>query len=329
MRLFTMITAVSVLCSGGALALPSVYESTEVIPCSAFSDDDTDGDIVGADWRTWGIIDDYGTINTGSEEIDVCVCLFADRAELYYNEESQSLYRTIEYLRRLTTKQYENSNISFEDFNDDGMTDIRVTVEDSEGVELWMTWVYDTDDFVYMVGLEYPPVPVITKPEVTALKLSDGKISLKWEEVPGAEKYAVYRKSGGKVKKIRETTKLSAVIKADKNDKGYAVKAYIDGEWTKLTSKDIVTPALYSDKKLISMAKKYYKAANGYLPPIAEIDHREGHYVTIHLYEEVDDGDGSSHTATYAWYTVDDRTGKGTDDISLEKIDLTKTPEKK
>ena len=328
MKILSLITAVSVLCSGGAAVL--TYERANVSPAAAYSqDDDTDGGIDGADWRTWGIIDDYGTINTGSEEIDVCVCLFADRAELYYDEGSQSLYKTIEYPRRLTTKQYENSGISFEDLNDDGITDIRVTVEDSEGVELWMTWVYDTDDFVYMVGLEYPPVPVILKPEVTALKLSDGKISLKWEEVPGAEKYAVYRKSGGKVKKVRETTKLSAVIKADKNDKGYAVKAYVDGEWTKLTSKDIVTPALYSDKKLISMAKKYYKAANGYVPPIAEIDHREGHYVTIHLYEEVDDGDGSSHTATYAWYTVDDRTGKGTDDISLEKIDLTKTSDKK
>lgn len=328
MKILSLITAVSVLCSGGAAVL--TYERANVSPAAAYSqDNDTDGSIDGADWRTWGIIDDYGTINTGSEEIDVCVCLFADRAELYYNEGSQSLYKTIEYPRRLTTKQYENSDISFEDFNGDGITDIRVTVEDSEGVELWMTWVYDTDDFVYMAGLEYPPVPVMTRPEVTALKLSDGKISLKWEEVPGAEKYAVYRKSGGKVKKVRETTKLSAVIKAGKDDKGYAVKAYVDGEWTKLTSKDIVTPALYSDKKLISMAKKYYKAANGCVPPIAEIDHREGHYVTIHLYESVDDGDGSGHTATYAWYTVDDRTGRGTDDISLEKIDLTKTPEKK
>ena len=89
MKFLPIITAASLLLSGGAFVLPSVYESAEVMPYNAFSHDD---DIVGADWRTWGTIDAYGKINPDGDEIDLCVCLFADRAELYYNEESQSLY---------------------------------------------------------------------------------------------------------------------------------------------------------------------------------------------------------------------------------------------
>ena len=52
------------------------------------------------------------------------------------------------------------------------------------------------------------------------------------------------------------------------------------------------------------------------------IDNGNGTF-TIHLYEIVNNGDGTYHTATSAWYTVDDH-GIGTNDISGEAVDLTK-----
>ena len=51
-------------------------------------------------------------------------------------------------------------------------------------------------------------------------------------------------------------------------------------------------------------------------------DNGDGTY-TIHLYEIVGLGEGDSHTATSAWYTVD-AFGIGTDDIFGDPIDLTK-----
>ena len=50
------------------------------------------------------------------------------------------------------------------------------------------------------------------------------------------------------------------------------------------------------------------------------IDNGNGTF-TIHLYEIVNNGDGTYHTATSAWYTVD-ASGICTDDIYGDAIDL-------
>ena len=118
------------------------------------------GEAVGQDWRTWGTVDEYGTVHISDGDIDVCACVFGDRVELYYDQASQSLYKQIDYPEKLTTEQYEKAKLLFDDFDGDGFTDLRVTVEDAEGTELWWTWAWDTDDFVYQAALAYPPVPV-------------------------------------------------------------------------------------------------------------------------------------------------------------------------
>ena len=51
-------------------------------------------------------------------------------------------------------------------------------------------------------------------------------------------------------------------------------------------------------------------------------DNGDGTY-TIQLYENVDLGEGESHTATSAWYTVDTY-GVGIDEITGRTVDLTR-----
>lgn len=114
----------------------------------------------GSDWRTWGTIDGYGTLHADGQDTKVCACVFADRVELYYDEPSQNLFKQIDYPEKLSTEQYEKAKVSFEDFNGDDNTDVRVTVEDANGVELWWTWIYDSNEYVYLVSLAYPPTPV-------------------------------------------------------------------------------------------------------------------------------------------------------------------------
>ncbi|MBR1431385.1 MAG: hypothetical protein IJ585_09195, partial [Ruminococcus sp.] len=85
-------------------------------------------------------------------------------------------------------------------------------------------------------------VKVYYKPAVKASS-KDGKVILKWKKVVGAEKYRVYKYEGGKLVKIADTTanavRISKVT-AGKTYK-YAVKAYVDGKWTKVTKSDIVS----------------------------------------------------------------------------------------
>ena len=59
---------------------------------AAEPDAEPDGsDIAGADWRTWGIINDMGTLVRDAERIDVCVCVHTEDAAIYYDTAEQVL----------------------------------------------------------------------------------------------------------------------------------------------------------------------------------------------------------------------------------------------
>lgn len=72
---------------------------------------------------------------------------------------------------------------------------------------------------------------------------------------------------------------------------------------------------------LARAAQTYYENTSGYLPPEADYTENEDGTYTIHLYEIVDNGDGTYHTATSAWYTVD-AAGEGMNDITGDLVSL-------
>lgn len=82
------------------------------------------------------------------------------------------------------------------------------------------------------------------------------------------------------------------------------------------------TQTEYTDEELCKLAADYYYKKHNQKLPIVQIDDVRGDLVTIHLYEIVDDGGGEGHTATYNWYYVSRKTGKG-EDLFSNKIDLT------
>ena len=89
---------------------------------------------------------------------------------------------------------------------------------------------------------EKPAEKVYTKPEVK-LTANDGSISLKWEPVKDAEKYRVYKYVNGKLRLLTETDKRAVRITGTKAGKEYtfAVKALVNGKWTKVYTKDLVS----------------------------------------------------------------------------------------
>lgn len=134
-----------------------------VCGCGNGASDITDGEVVGADWRTWGIIDDYGTLTLDGTETDVCVCLFADRAELYYDRENQELFKTIEFPERLSDEEYEKLSIEFIDNTGDDNTDIVFVVGTENTVDRRFSYIYDSDvkDFAYDAFSAYPNPNVV------------------------------------------------------------------------------------------------------------------------------------------------------------------------
>ena len=149
-----LLTVCALLAGCAAGTEPSGSGETPAQP-----DEPSNGDreIVGQDWRTWGTVDGTGTLHIDGADVDVCACVFGDRVELYHDEANRSLYKQIDYPKKLSTEQYEKAKVAFDDYTGDGSTDVRVIVGDESAPKLWWTWVWDTDDFVYAAALAYPP----------------------------------------------------------------------------------------------------------------------------------------------------------------------------
>ena len=78
---------------------------------------------------------------------------------------------------------------------------------------------------------------------VTAKSTVAGKVTLSWNKVDGATKYGVYQYKDGKYKALTtKLTKTSASVKGLTSGKTYkfVVRAYVNGKWTTVTTKDIV-----------------------------------------------------------------------------------------
>ena len=89
--------AVIVVCS----ALSGCGTNSDAVKSNAnekdpvFSNNNSEGDIVGADWRTTGIIIDYGTITRGGENTEVAITMNRGKSSFYYDSPNQQLFESV------------------------------------------------------------------------------------------------------------------------------------------------------------------------------------------------------------------------------------------
>ena len=78
------------------------------------------------------------------------------------------------------------------------------------------------------------------KPYPTAT-VNGNVVTIKWQAVDDAEKYAVYLVKDGKAKKLKETDKriVRCTLKPDKEYR-FVVRAYVEGKWTVMKMSDII-----------------------------------------------------------------------------------------
>ena len=123
-------------------------------------------------------------------------------------------------------------------------TDTSVTLEDLKNGETYKYLIR------YMIDGKLSPlaysdkitVKVYYKPIVSASAEKDS-VTLKWNAVPNAEKYTIYKYADGKAVKLAETEKQAAKIigLTPDTEYQYIVSAYVDGKWTTMLKSDIVT----------------------------------------------------------------------------------------
>ncbi len=100
------------------------------------------------------------------------------------------------------------------------------------------------------------------KPVITSAEAGDRSVKLTWSGVDSAERYGVYYYIGGKWSFAGYTNELSMNVTGLTNGSsyGFAVKAYVNGAWTAVTSADMVYAqpvgsTVTSDKPVITKAE--------------------------------------------------------------------------
>lgn len=122
--------------------------------CSNNRDDEDygdDGDVAGADWHTWGIIDSYETMFMGSNEVNLCVCVNDDGADFYYDDDSQTLFASVAFPMTIENARERIDGMSFGDIDQDEIGDfvIYFTNEDTEDYTFIWYWDDSIEQFVF------------------------------------------------------------------------------------------------------------------------------------------------------------------------------------
>ena len=123
------------------------------------SNNSSDLDIVGDDWRVTGVVRDSGTITRNGGDTNVLVCVLTEGAAFYYDTKDQLMFDTVFYPTELAQKVALSGDvwgmyksIDFADLNGDGNSDVTMKFDDS-GSELVIVWFWDTEN----IRFEYQP----------------------------------------------------------------------------------------------------------------------------------------------------------------------------
>ena len=107
-------------------------------------------EIIGDDWRTWGIIRDGGTITIDGEDFYLLVCVHKADATFYYDSEDQVLFNSVEYPITFGDNVWEIfRGIDFADLNGDGNGDVTMKF-DNGGTEIKIVWYWDTENYQFV-----------------------------------------------------------------------------------------------------------------------------------------------------------------------------------
>ena len=118
---------------------------------NAAEEEEISRDTAGADWRTWGWVNDAGTLTRDGEEIDVLVCVFTDSIMLYLDDETQTVVGVAEYPETMDDAREAYVSVSLDDQDGDGYSDLRAVFDRASGEETVLNWLWDAEsgEFVF------------------------------------------------------------------------------------------------------------------------------------------------------------------------------------
>ena len=110
----------------------------------------TDNDITGDDWRVSGVVAGSGTITHDGESVDVLVTVSESGAAFYRDLPEQVLFDSVAFPETIEDISSSAFQISFDDQNGDGESDVLVEIGHEDMSNTTMLWLWDPQErYVY------------------------------------------------------------------------------------------------------------------------------------------------------------------------------------
>ena len=115
--------------------------------CLSFAACGNSDDVAGDDWRTTGVVVGSGTItHTGEGSVKVLVTIDENSAAFYRDEQNQILFDSVAFPMTISDAKESFNDISFDDINGDGESDVCVSFVHSPGESTQMVWLWDAEE---------------------------------------------------------------------------------------------------------------------------------------------------------------------------------------
>lgn len=109
--------------------------------------DEPDAPVVGNDWRVTGVVRGSGTItHEGEGSVDVLVTVDENSAAFYRDEPEQILFDSVSFPMEIPGAQEYFNDISFDDINGDGESDVSISFVYAPGNSTALIWIWDPEE---------------------------------------------------------------------------------------------------------------------------------------------------------------------------------------
>ncbi len=123
-------------------------------------------DVAGDDWRTTGVVAASGTITHDGESVDVLVTVGESSAAFYRDLPEQVLFDSVAFPETIEDISSSAFQISFDDQNGDGESDVLVEIGHEDMSNTTMLWLWDPRErYVYQPEYSSFRVPGVAEPE--------------------------------------------------------------------------------------------------------------------------------------------------------------------
>ena len=124
------------------------------------------GDAAGEDWRTTGVVVGSGTITHDGDSVDVLVTADPNSAAFYRDQEEQVLFDSVAFPETIEDISSSAFQISFDDQNGDGESDVLVEIGHEDMSNTTMLWLWDPQErYVYQPEYSSFHVPGVAERE--------------------------------------------------------------------------------------------------------------------------------------------------------------------